>query len=145
MIITSITTSIYLTIGSVFDIKTRRIPNIFIYSFSTLILVITLLSTNLPFNEHLYGLIPGAILLLISKLTKEAIGIGDCLVIALLGFVYGISLHIELLLIVFGLLLITSIMLVVLKKAGRKTSLPMIPFILASFLIFMAIHIGDIV
>ena len=144
MTIRAIATGVFLTIGSILDIKTRCIPKIYLYIFSAIILILSLFNTKLPFNEHLYGIIPGAIFLLISRLTNGAIGTGDSLVIALLGLVYGISLHIELLFITFGLLLFTSIAMVAFKKANKKTSLPMIPFISASFLISMIMHMGGV-
>ena len=86
-------------------------------------------------GELLAGLVPGAMLLLTSFCTKESIGYGDGMVLCVLGIFLGIRRSLA----VFGMALVfaalSAIILLALKKAGRKTELPFLPCLFAGYLL----------
>ena len=85
--------------------------------------------------ELIGGCLPGGIFLLISLLTREKIGSGDGLVLLALGCGFAIE---EVVGIVGGALFfaaIVAIVLLVVKKASRKTEIPFVPFLFLGFLV----------
>lgn len=88
-------------------------------------------------GELLAGLVPGAVLLLTAFCTKESIGYGDGMVLCVLGIFLGLRYSLA----VFGMALVfaalSAAVLLVLKKAGRKTELPFLPCLFAGYLLSM--------
>lgn len=83
------------------------------------------------------GLIPGLILLIISMLTKEAIGRGDVYVVMLLGFMLGFEKILTILCLSMVMTALTGLVCMVLGIRSRKDSLPYIPFILGAYTIML--------
>lgn len=81
------------------------------------------------------SLLPGLFLLLAGRLSRWQIGAGDGAVILIMGLWLGFEKTIVVL--TMGLFLCSIFCggLVLLKKAGRKTEIPFIPFLLAACLI----------
>lgn len=81
------------------------------------------------------GLVPGAFLLLCSAVSREAVGCGDGVILmaigSIIGGVYGAMALMDAL-IVSGLV---SLVLLTVKKAGRSTTIPFVPFLFAGFVI----------
>lgn len=83
----------------------------------------------------LVGLLPGLLVLLLSYLTKESIGAGDGLLLCAFGLFAGFAETV----VVFGMALlltaVTSMVLLTLRRAGRKTELPFVPFLCGGYLV----------
>lgn len=77
----------------------------------------------------LFSLIAGGILLIISIFTRGEIGVGDGPAVIFAGSVLGIKNIITVLLISFTLAAIYSLLLLILKKANRKSRIPFMPFL----------------
>lgn len=81
------------------------------------------------------GILPGGMLLLLAYCTGESIGAGDGIVFCMIGAGCGFTRTITIL---GGALLLAAIvagMLLVIKKAERKTELPFLPSVFLSFLL----------
>lgn len=91
---------------------------------------------------HIFGLIIGIIMILISLYTNEAVGMGDSIIIAIVGFLIGISSLFELLFYSFIVLIPVSILLLAIKKANRKSYIPFIPFLFVGYIILFINHSG---
>lgn len=78
------------------------------------------------------GLIPGMCMLLISFASNQSVGYGDGLTILMLGLLVGFKLCVGILCLSLFLISIYSIVLLIIKKANRKTTIPYIPFLLAA-------------
>lgn len=85
--------------------------------------------------NYVIGILIGAGLLVLSKITKEEIGYGDGFILIITGLYLGYQQNLMLLLM--GLLVsaITSLILIVFKKAGRKTRIPFIPCLTVAYFI----------
>lgn len=76
------------------------------------------------------ALIWGGILLLIALIVKSALGMGDVKMFFAIGLTYGANNTYEILLLSLVVMALVSIMLLVMKKATKKTAIPMAPFVL---------------
>ncbi len=84
--------------------------------------------------SRLLGLATGLVLLLLGKLLKGQIGAGDGIILCITGFCLGF--HDNLNLLFYGLTIsaFVSLALLLLKRAGRKDTIPFIPFLFLSYL-----------
>ena len=84
---------------------------------------------------YVFGSLIGMVLLLAGKFSGGCIGMADGIIIALLGGMFGYP--DTLLLLMYAILIAAgfSILLIVLKKAGRKTTIPFFPFLLLGYLL----------
>lgn len=83
------------------------------------------------------GIFVGICFLLISKLTEEAMGYGDSLMVLFLGIIVGFWDILTILAITFLLLLCVTIPVLWKKKMSRKFSLPFLPFLTGGYLCFL--------
>ena len=91
--------------------------------------LIGVLIENMSLYDIALSLLPGALLLLLSFVTRQQIGYGDGLVALILGPALGIEILIIGLLIAFFGSGVFSMILVFVKKAKRKSRIPFVPFI----------------
>lgn len=88
----------------------------------------------------LAGAVPGLFLLCIGKASGGALGLGDGLVILVSGLYMGIWKALEWLALALLLAAVWAGFLLVFKKKGRKASFPFVPFLMAAYVIPMAIQ-----
>lgn len=81
----------------------------------------------------LYGLIPGIILFIVCRVSKEAIGKGDVYVIMILGVMLGFEKTFILLFLSMVLTAVYGLICMAWGSRNRKDSLPYIPFVLCAF------------
>lgn len=84
---------------------------------------------NLSITDVVVSLLPGAGMLFLSFATRQQIGYGDGLVALVLGPAFGIRIMLLGIVIAFFGSSIFSIILLLLKKAEKKTRIPFVPFI----------------
>ena len=125
---------LYLIKASYTDIKKRRICVWEITAIALILFLLALIGGNLE-KERLYSMIPGLIILFIAHVTDEQIGYGDGLVFLLVGMHTTIMDLMGIILLSLFLCTILSVGLLVLKKCGKRTSLPFIPFITGAYLV----------
>ena len=94
---------------------------------------LSLFDTNMSWPVSLYGTLLGLLLLLLGKLFKGTIGVGDGLVMVLVGFVMGIYGGCVVLFYSLFLAAIFSIVLLCARKIKKKDSIPFVPFILVTY------------
>ncbi len=99
------------------------------------IIFVTSLVTQ-PFNivSRGAGLSLGICMLILSKLTRNQIGMGDGLIISIIGISMGFFVNSAVL--IYSLILSTvfSIVLLVFFKKNSKTAFPFVPFIFLSYM-----------
>lgn len=122
-----------LLISAVYDIKNKSVSVKILVIAG--IISITCGICQLYYDSTIYteacSLIPGAFVLGLSYLTKEQIGYGDGLMILFLGPVFGL---INVLIGLCAGLMISALfsaVLLIFKKAGKKETLPFLPFLTA--------------
>ena len=118
-----------------YDIKTKTIPVAAVTIAATGILMYRF-CIGTAIAELVIGLVPGVLVLVIAFATKESIGGGDGLVLCMLGLLLGWRQCVA----VFGMALVLSavlaMILLVCRKAGRKTELPFLPCLFGGYLLF---------
>ena len=122
-----------LIISGICDIKNKAISMKILIPAGVISLVcgICQLYYGTTIYSEICSLIPGAVVLALAYLTKEQIGYGDGLVILALGPVFGLINVIIGLCAAFVISALFSMVLLISKKAGKKSSLPFLPFLTA--------------
>ncbi|MCR5420915.1 MAG: prepilin peptidase [Lachnospiraceae bacterium] len=101
------------------------------------------LAYELNIINIIWGLLPGVFLLVINKITREAIGKGDVYVIFLLGFMLGFRNTIELIIISMLLTAVFGVVYIVVCGKDKKAALPYMPFLLIAFLILLSRYLME--
>lgn len=133
-ILQTIFVGIIVGIWSFYDIKEKEIPILSIVAGGGLLLVMAVLAGSFSVHASIGGILLGAILYAISKLTKEAMGVGDVMVFGVLGIVLG---GMEALVLLFYSLVmagIFSVIMLLLHKVSKKQAIPFLPFVWMSYL-----------
>lgn len=134
---------IMILICAVSDYKTGYINISVILFLSIINFVYGILSPNKPGTDaiwfHLYGVLPGAILLLYSKL-KGGIGEGDGYLFIAIGMILGIEFAVKLMISSFVLSGLYALYRIKKDKLDRKMTFPFVPFVLAGYLICTSVE-----
>lgn len=131
----------YLCCLSALDIKTRRLPEQLLVAGAVIALLQVFLGVSPSIFLSIAGAAVGVAFLGISKMTGEALGYGDSIVILILGISLGLWNLLALLMLAFLLAAGCSAILLGVFHFERKTTLPFIPFLVASY-IFVLIFGG---
>lgn len=118
---------------SVEDIRHRTIPRWFLFVGTSLIAASMVTQQETGWMLRVGGVCIGGIFLLLSRVTREAMGYGDSLLVCLLGGAVGLWTLLEILAISWGLLGLVAIVCLVKKSCSRRKSLPMIPFLTVGY------------
>ncbi len=116
------------------DIKNRMVPVMAVIGMG-LLLFLTRLGNEMEIKELMIALLPGIFLLLLAAATKERIGKGDGMVVCSLGMGYGIDDILIILLAALFAAALMAIVLLVLRRADRKTELPFLPFLFCGWVV----------
>lgn len=128
-----------LAVNSIWDIREKGIPEklLILEVISGIVLIAVNQEINWEKDWYFYviGSLIGIVLILAGKFSGGCIGTADGIIIALLGGMFGYP--DTLLLLMYAVLAAAgfSMILIVLKKAGRKTTIPFFPFLLLGYLL----------
>lgn len=120
--------NIILIIISFIDIRSQNIPNKAVM-FTLLIGSLFILLGNLSFYDSICGMLVGGVIMWLISLIPGAIGGGDVKLMFALGLCLGFQGILNAMLISFFLASMVSLMLLLLKKLGRKDVIPFGPFL----------------
>lgn len=124
---------ILLVLGSIFDIKYKALPSWFLIIGGGLAVIAAVVLKPVSLWEMAGGLFLGVLLLGISLLTRGAIGRGDGIFIGIIGLNLGFSAIFS---VFIGALILTAllaIVLLIMKRADKKTAFPFLPFLGVSY------------
>lgn len=127
---------LFLGINAILDFKYKKIPWVLSICFIVIGIGSVLISSPINWWQFL-GAIVGIGIILISVCTKQAIGLGDGLVLLVVGIFIGLWKTLMILFLSGILVAVVGIIMMVQKKGNLKTSLPFIPFILAAYGVYM--------
>lgn len=142
---------------SVSDLKSRTIPILPVLVFAAVMaavhLTVRYIPALVPFAESLSadwlpagdlpvvrilaGMLPGLFLLAVSLASRSFIGTGDGIAVAACGAAIGLSSELASLTVALVLCCVYSIVLLIRKKAGRKDTLPFLPFLTAGHILVL--------
>lgn len=122
---------LYLVVASSEDLRKKRVSVVCMVLFIFIGIISVFLGELLPLHRaRILGLIPGAILVGVSKLSGENIGMGDALIIIWLGYMLGLF---ELLVILATTGLICFIAAGILYCRKKRGSIPFVPFLCVGY------------
>ncbi len=134
---------VFLVIGSVSDIRYKRIPIWLVACFGVLAAVLKVVDLLQQSGmELLSGVATGVFLIIVSVVTGGQIGIGDGLVFIVLGMYIG-SDNVVLLIIALILCAVTAGVLFVAKRVKRRDRLPFVPFVLCAYVLQQLLPIAE--
>ncbi|MBR2186844.1 MAG: prepilin peptidase [Lachnospiraceae bacterium] len=131
----NIITGAFLTLCSYSDIKRREIYVKPALALILLGIVFAALQGRDSLLSAFLGALTGVALIIISKLTKGAVGAGDGLVLIVTAFYQGFAGNLSILLMALFLSAVVSATALMIRKCKRDYELPFVPFMLAAFLI----------
>lgn len=130
-----------LAVGSIWDIRWKRIPAGLLILNVLLGMILIVTNREIAWRQDWYlyvvGILIGIILLLTGRFCGGCIGAADGIMTAVIGGMIGYQ---ETLLLLMNAVLaaaIFSILLIAIKKAGRKTAIPFLPFMLLGYIIIL--------
>ena len=120
-----------LLIGSISDIRKKSVSVLFLS-----VTAVGCIAVSIPgFDAYLHftGLLPGLFLLLISRISEDVIGDGDAYAVCFIGFTFGLYAAAAVLMITLLITAACAQLLIILKKAGRCSRIPLYPFLSIAF------------
>ena len=122
---------------SVSDLKSHTIPVLPVLAFAVVMAAVHLSAGDLPAVRIFTGMLPGLFLLAVSLASRSSIGTGDGIAAAACGAAIGLSSELASLTAALVLCCAYSIVLLIRKKAGRKDTLPFLPFLTAGHILVL--------
>ena len=131
MWVLTLSTLVLLAVLAYSDIKTRSVDPRLCLGFAAGTALIHLAAGDLSAGEIIGAVILGMVFIGLSHLMRGAIGAGDGFAVLAAGCGTGFSF--ELASVMYGLVLsaAAALILIVVKHAGRKATLPFLPYLLA--------------
>lgn len=132
---------IFLFYGAYCDIRDRCISKMYLVLFGMTSLVFILNELKEKgiaietFSKLLYAILPGIIMLAISKITQEQIGYGDGLLMMILGLYLGWKDLIVVFSISLIIIMAASVMIYIFRSKLKYKGIPFIPFLFISYLL----------
>lgn len=133
----------YLLWGTGQDIKERKISNLYLIVGMVgglVFSIFNILKGDFVFGRWIVAWTPGIIFMVLAKVLKEKIGMGDGLVLLILGNFYGVKEICLLLQLVFVFLTIFSIALLCSKKVSGEYQIPFLPFLWMTHMLLWGLH-----
>jgi len=122
---------------AIVDIFRKRIPLMVVVGLILTAIGAVLFTHSFDWVLTLGGALVGLVFILVSKITKEGIGYGDSLLILALGIYLGFWKVMVLIMIAFFLSALFAIFVAIIRKKGRKTRFPFVPFLAFSYVVMM--------
>lgn len=117
------------------DIKKKMISGILLGTFAVIGVVMLLIFRQKSIWSVVTGILPGVAIMGISRLTRGEIGMGDGALLCVTGLFVGFYVNLEMFFIALFMAAVWGMILVMFKKAGRKTELPFAPFMMMAYII----------
>lgn len=119
--------------NSIYDWRYRKIFIPITLSGIVIAIVFLIISPTGTFFGTLGGVCIGIFLVVCSFITKGQIGTGDGIICCFTGLCLGFFENMGMVFIGLCLSALVSVFLLISKKAGRKTEIPLVPFLFAGF------------
>lgn len=129
-----LTITCFLGILAVVDYKKKQVSNIALLIGLIIVIVNYVIFQPITISSLIGGILVGFILLGISYITRQKIGIGDGLIVILLGANLGFEGVVFVLLYALTLSAIWAAVLLIIKKVNRYHTIAFIPFIFIGYI-----------
>ena len=125
---------IILALFAVQDFTKKKIHLGFIILAAVLLAVCIPFCSTITMVDRITGVLVGMMVILISKMTRGKIGMGDGLLLCITGLGLGLWSNIWMFAIALFFAAVVSVILLITHIANRKNSIPFIPFLFVSYL-----------
>ena len=105
-------------------------------------MVMIFLGKDISVLNAIIGLAEGLLLILVSVMTKGQIGMGDGILLAACGLMLGGKDNMVMFFFACLSSAIVSVLIMIIKKADKKTTIPFVPFMIPGFLIMVLLSLG---
>ena len=105
-------------------------------------MVMIFLGKDISVSNAIIGLAEGLLLILVSVMTKGQIGMGDGILLAACGLMLGGKDNLVMFFFACLSSAIVSVLIMIIKKADKKTTIPFVPFMIPGFLIMVLLSLG---
>ena len=129
--------TVWLMVSGVMDKKTRRVT-VWMLALGGVLAVWAAFCQGCGWPEAAKGMLPGAALVLIAFSTNKA-GYGDGIVLGCLGMALGGERSMLLLGISLFLISLCALVLLAMRRVGKDTRLPFLPFLAAAWLLVVSL------
>lgn len=129
-------TILFLTVCSFTDIKEQKINILFCLINIPIMVLLHVISGDFSIWNIVGGMMFGAILYIISKVSKDGIGMGDVFMLGTFACVCGIMKTVEVLFWSSAICVLFSVIRIAMGKANLKSKIPFAPFVLIGNIIF---------
>ena len=123
-----------LGLQSVYDIRSREIPT-WTIPLGTVFGMVSWIGAFGGELGHLLGVLVGVVALLFARISRQTMGYGDGLVLCNLGITLGLGACLRVLFVGFITGGVWALLLLIGKKANRKSRLPFVPFLFLGYLV----------
>ena len=126
-------TVVFLAMNSWLDIRRREISLLLTMVYAGCGIIYSILQGR-KIQDVLIPAGIGILLLAAGRISRGAIGAGDCWILLALGALLDTEIYIRMLCIGFFLAAFWSGILLVIRRKSRKTEIPLVPFLLAGYI-----------
>lgn len=133
---------IVLVIEAITDFKKKEVNIVFPVFLAAAATVMLFFTKDISLINSIIGIAEGVLLILISLLTKGEIGMGDGILLAACGLMLGGKDNLIMFFFACFSSAIVSALIMLIKKADKKTKIPFVPFMIPGFLIMVLLSLG---
>ena len=126
------------------DVKLKKIRLFVVNAFAILGVIFHLIYERISWLDMTLGALVGVVLLVIGYFTKEKIGYGDGLLFVATGIYLGFWNNLVFLWLSTSIAGIYGLVMMLLKKKKRDSEIPLVPFMLAVYVIALIFNEGAI-
>lgn len=139
MVIKEIVLLAGLGIMSVEDIRNKGIKRLWLIGLGIVGLVFTIADAEVLCVSFLLRFVPGVVFVLLAWATREQIGMGDALLILVMGWYLNAIELVDVCLLAFFIAGLVALVLLVVIRKSKKFELPMVPFIFAGYVVMLCL------
>lgn len=124
----------YMCVLAIMDIRSKRLNLLVLLSGSVLVAAGASCDRDIPLAVLAAGGAVGIAFLLMSRVTKEAFGYGDSILIVIMGSFLGCWNVLSVLMTAFFMAAVFSVFMLISKKFNRKSAFAFVPFLTAAYI-----------
>lgn len=139
MVIKEIVLLAGLGIMSVEDIRKKGIKRLWLIGLGIVGLIFMIADAEVLCVSFLLRFVPGVVFVLLAWATREQIGMGDALLILVMGWYLNAIELVDVCLLAFFIAGLVALVLLVVIRKSKKFELPMVPFIFAGYVVMLCL------
>ena len=128
---------LYLIFLSVQDYRSKRIPLVLLISGIIFVPLFMLTEDKADIYRHVLGIIPGVAFVFLSLASRGQVGMADAVILVIMGACVSIGQIVGVIAVSLLAIAIFSMLMLLMRKLNRKSTLPFVPFLLLGYLMII--------